>query len=104
MKLSLAECQSQYHQLNKARLKQETKPVNAVLQMQTISEKYCLKGMVLLLAEKLVTNRLDDNSWRKRSKDTHCSVQNTEKLYLRKLWVNMKHDTEKGYLRYSLSI
>lgn len=55
MKLSLAECQSQYHQLNKARLKQETKPVYAVLQMQTISEEYCLKGMVLLLAEQLVT-------------------------------------------------
>lgn len=44
MKLSLAECQSQYHQLNKARLKQETKPVNAVLQMQPISEESCLKG------------------------------------------------------------
>lgn len=39
MKLSLAECHSQYHQLNKARLKQETKPVNAVLQMQPISEE-----------------------------------------------------------------
>lgn len=58
MKLSLAECQAQYHQLNKAGLKQETKPVNAVLQMQPISEENCLKGMVLLLVEELVTNRL----------------------------------------------
>lgn len=103
MKLSLAECQSQYHQLNKARLKQETKLVNAVLQMQPISE-YCLKGMVLLLAEQLITNRLGNNSWMKKGKDTHCTVQNTEKLHLRQLWVKMKHDPEKGYLLYSLSI
>lgn len=62
--------------------------------MQPVSEEYCLKGTVLLLAEELITNRLGNSSWKKKSKDTHCTVQNTEKLHLRKLWVKMKHDTD----------
>lgn len=75
MKLSLAECQSQYHQLNKARLKQETKPVNAVLQMQPISEEYCLKGMVLLLAEELIANRTGQQFLKEKEQgySLHCT-------------------------------
>lgn len=53
MKLSLAKRQSQYHQLDKARLKQKTKPVNAALQMQPLSEEKCLKSIALLLVEEL---------------------------------------------------
>lgn len=45
MKLSLTECQSQYRQLNKARLKPKTKPVNAVLQVRPVSEENPLKGV-----------------------------------------------------------
>lgn len=93
MKLSLAECQSQYHQLNKARLKLEMKPVNAVLQMQPISEKNCLKGTVLLLVEQLTdwTMILGE----KKSQDTRFTVQNIENLHPVTVWVKKKHENNK---------
>lgn len=82
MKLSLAKRQSQYHQLDKARLKQETEPVNAVLQMQPLSEEKCLKAIALFLEEEQPRKLPGNNSEGKKIVKILASPYRTLKIYI----------------------